>query len=127
VEGRPAHRLRLTLRDGFASEVFIDTETYLVAASRQAAPIHAFGREVTSESRFGDYREVAGVLFSHHDRTVEIATGKLLSETRWGKIEAGRDMPDEWLSPPRYDRTRLQNFVEQLFLQRSDPAAMLWT
>ena len=127
VDGRPAHRLHVTLRDGFASEALLDAESHLVVAARMAAPVHAFGSKVTSESRFGDYRAIAGVLFPHHDVTVEIATGEVLSEMRWGKIEAGRDLPDEWFSPPRFQRTRLQNLVEQLFLQRSDPAAMLWT
>ena len=127
VDGRPAHRLHVTLRDGFGSEALIDAESYLVVASRSAAPIHAFGAEVVSESRFGDYREVAGVLFAFHDVSIESATGEVLSEMRWGRIQAGRDLPDAWFSPPRFERTPLQRFVEQLFVQRSDPAAMLWT
>lgn len=90
VAGRPAYRLIVTLRDGFAADYFVDQSTFLVIAQRKSAPIHAFGESVKSEERIADYRAVAGVLFAYSFIETEIATGKMLNEMRWGSIEANR-------------------------------------
>lgn len=127
IGGRPAYRVRLTTRDGFARDYFIDRETHLVVAERRTAPIHAFGEEVTSETRVDDYRPVAGVLFAHHYAETEIATGRLLSEMRWGAVEANRELPAAWFSPPVFERSLLQRFVEQLYAERTDAAAVMWS
>jgi len=127
VDGRAALHLRVTLRDGFATETFLDAETYLVVAGRSTAPVHAFGGAVPTESRFGDYRPVAGVLFAHHDVSVHAETGEVLSEMHWGRIEAGAELPREWFSPPQYERSPLQAFVEQVFAERDDELAVQWT
>ena len=127
VDGRPAHRITITSRDGFARDYFVDAETYLVVAERMSAPIHAFGDPVTSETRVGDYRRVAGVLFPYRHRETEIATGEMLSEMQWGRIEANLDLPREWFSPPEFERTPLQHFVETLYFSRADLSAIEWT
>lgn len=127
IDGRPAYQITITMRDGFASDYFIDTETYLVSAERMSASIHAFGEEVTRESLVGDYREVEGVLFPFRFRETDIATGEMVSEMQWGKIEANRELPLEWFSPPRFERTPLQRFVEQLYFNRDDASAVSWT
>lgn len=125
--GRECYRLIVTLRDGFRREYLIDKKTFLVVAERQSAPIHASGPSIASETRVGDYREVAGVLFPASYVETEIATGKVLSEMRWGSIEANRELPLRWFSPPEYARTPLQKMLEQLFMERADPQAVLWT
>ncbi len=127
IDGRPADRLLLTMRDGYSTEVFFDRETSLIVATRQTASIHAFGDAVTSESRMSDYREVFGVLIPHRITERVIATGAELSSMQWGKIVANEDIPIEWFSPPEFERTPLQDFLHHLFLQRADPLAVLWT
>lgn len=77
--------------------------------------------------RVGDYREVAGVLFPHSFAETEIATGKTLNEMEWGSIAANRDLPERWFAPPQFTRTRLQQLLEQLFAERADPQAVMWT
>jgi hypothetical protein len=127
IGGRPAYQLVATLRDGFQRAYFIDRETFLIVADRYTAPVHAFGAAVATESRFSDYREVAGVLFAHRATEVEIATGKELSSMTWGAIEANRELPRGWWSPPEFARTPLQQFLENLYFERSDVAAVEWT
>lgn len=130
IDGRPAYRLVLTLRDGFVREYFLDQESFLVVAERRSAPFHAFGEPVTSETRIGDWRPASasdGVLFAHSYVQTEIATGKELSRMQWRKIEANRDLPRSWFSPPEFERTALQTFLEQLFGERADKEAVLWS
>lgn len=127
IGDRKAWRLVVTMPDGFRQEEFIDVETYLLIAERKTAPIHAFGERVRSEERIGDYREVAGVLFAFAHREVEIATGKVLSQMQWNEIVANDPLDPAAFSPPQFTRTPLQAFLEQLYAQRTDVQAVLWS
>jgi Tetratricopeptide repeat len=127
IDGRPAYRLTLTTRDGFACEYFLDAESYLIVAERRTAKVHAFGDEVKSEARVGDYRPVAGVLFPFRFRETEIASGKVLNQMQWGKVEANRELPASWFEPPRFERTPLQHLLENLYGERTDREAVLWS
>ena len=126
IGGRPAYQVRLTLLDGDVTDNFIDRQTYLILATRHTAQVHAFGRPVTSETRFSDYRRVSGILFPFKVEGVEIATGRVMETMQWGSIDANVDIPERWFSPPDFQRTRLQMFIEQLYFQRSDPRAVMW-
>jgi tetratricopeptide (TPR) repeat protein len=46
---------------------------------------------------------------------------------QWGRVEANVPLPDDWFSPPDFERTPLQHLVESLFGQRGDPDAVMWT
>ena len=127
VAGRPTWRLRLTMMDGFVLDGFFDQASGMILAERMSAPIHAFGQEVRSEQRFDDWRPVAGVLFPFRSRTVEIATGKELDAMQWGSIEANLDIPVAWFSPPATQPDRPQTLIQQLFAERDDSSAVLWT
>ena len=127
VANRHAHQIRLTMMDGYTTDFFIDRRSFMVIASRHASAIHAFGETVSSETRFGDFRRVSGVLFPFRSSEVEIATGHEMSSMLWGSIDANVDIPTAWFSPPDYERTPIQTFMEQLFVQRDDAPAMLWT
>lgn len=127
VGGRRTYELRLTLMDGFQTDYFFDAETFLIIASRQTAAVHAFGEPVTAETRYSDFRRVAGVLFPFRSTEVELATGRELNAMLWGSIEANRELPARWFSPPLYERTPIQTLMDQLFAQRDDAQAMLWT
>jgi hypothetical protein len=127
IGDRPAYQLRLIMMDGYTTDNFFDQQSYMLVASRHTAKVHAFGNEVTSENRFGDFRPVAGVLFPFRGTEVEIATGKELNAMQWGSITANRDIPMAWFSPPEFKRTPSQTFIEQLYGQREDPSAVMWT
>jgi hypothetical protein len=127
IGGRETYWLRVRMRDSFEEDEFIDRQTWLLTASRKVAPIHAFGKMVSTETRFGDFRPVAGVLFPFSDSEVEIATGKVLNEMRWREIVANKDLDPAVFSPPALKRTPLQNLIDHLFLERADPQAVLWS
>jgi hypothetical protein len=127
IGDRNALGVLLTLRDGVRTEYFFDSQTFLIVATRRAAPIHAFGAPVASEERFADYRAVDGILFPFKATEVEIATGKELSSMQWGTIEVNRVLPRNWFSPPQFTRTPLQEFLEHLYYERSDTSALRWT
>ena len=127
VDGRRAYALRLTLRDGTRDVVLIDAATFLISASRKSAPVHAFGAPVSSEERYGDYRAVDGILFAFRATETEIATGREMNSMQWGAIEVNRELPPEWFSPPVFARTPLQQFLEHLYEQRADTAAIRWS
>lgn len=127
ISERRAYQIRLTMMDGYATDFFIDRRTYLIIASRHSASIHAFGAQVSSETRFSDFRPVAGVLFPFRSSEVEIATGRVLNAMQWGSIEANADIPVSYFWPPAYERTPIQAFMDQIFAQRDDVQAVLWT
>ncbi len=127
IGDRPAHRLHVTLRDGFEQEYFFDRESYLVIAQRKTAPFHAFGDPITTETRVGDYREIAGVLIAHRYEETVIATGEPQSSIQWGSVEANVDLPDSWFAPPEFERSPLQSHLEALYQQRTDPSAVMWS
>ncbi|HET7453431.1 MAG TPA: tetratricopeptide repeat protein [Thermoanaerobaculia bacterium] len=127
IGGRETYRLRLTMRDGFASEEFIDTRTYLEVANRKAAPIHAFGEKVSSETRFADFRPVEGILFPFRSEEVEIATGRVLNTMQWREIVVNRPLDPAVFSPPSIPWTPVRVLIDQLFQERDDVEAVRWT
>jgi tetratricopeptide repeat protein len=127
IGGREAYWLRIRMRDGFEEDEFIDRETWMPTASRKVAPVHAFGRAVASETRFDDFRPVAGVLFPFAEREVEIATGRVMNEMQWREIVANRDLDPTVFSPPSIQRTPLQSLLDHLYLERSDRAGVIWS
>lgn len=127
VGDRPVWRLLATLEDGFSSEVLVDQATFLPIADRKAAPVHAFGDSVRSETRYSDFRPVEGVLFAFESNEVEIATGKVLNEFRTISIVANHAYDVSVFSPPEFKRTPLQNWIEHLYAMRDDASAVMWT
>lgn len=63
VEGAPAHKLRVTLRNGNASTMYFDADSFLKVKETSKRKVR--GQEVEVESVFGDYKDVGGLLFPH--------------------------------------------------------------
>src|ERR1700680_2222587 len=112
IQGRPAFDMLVTLSDGFQKHLYIDEETYLITGSRQTAKVHAFGDRATSESIFGGYRRVAGVLFPTTFREVERARGRELNRLTWTKIQVDLPLPVSMFSPPRFVRSPVSALLE---------------
>jgi hypothetical protein len=127
IGGRPAYRVIVTTGDGFARDYFIDKENFLLLADRYHAPVHAFGESVTTEGRFSDWRSVGGILIPFKGYEVDLATGKELNSMQWGKVEINRELPASWFAPPPFAHSRLQTLLEQLYNERTDAAAVLWS
>lgn len=127
IAGHPTYDVRITMPDGYQTDNFIDQKSYQILASGHTAKVHAFGNQVTSRTQYSDFRPVAGVLFPFRSTEVEIATGKELNAMEWGSISANQKIPVSWFSPPAFERTPIQTFIEQLYGEREDPSAVMWT
>lgn len=126
-EGHPAYRLHLTLADGFEQDVFLDQQSFLILGDRRSAPIHAFGEAVRSENRISDYRPVNGVLLPYLSEEVEASTGKVMNSLEVKTITGNPPLDPNFFGPPQFTRTPLQEFLEQLYVQRDDPVSVMWT
>jgi len=101
--------------------------TWLIVADRKVAKVHAFGADVASETRWSDYRRVKGVLFAFRNREVEIKTGRPLNEFQVHTIGVNLSLDPSMFAPPALQRTPVQNLMDQLFLEREDTDAVLFT
>jgi hypothetical protein len=63
VEGSQAHKLKVTLKNGNSSVVYLDADSFLEVKSLSKRTIR--GQEMESEQVMGDYKEVGGLLFPH--------------------------------------------------------------
>lgn len=129
IAGRPAYRIQATYPDSFQQDVFIDAETWLVVAYRKAAPIHAFGERVETETRVSDWRDLKGALFPMRFDEYVIATGEPLGDLGggWATVEVNPDLPVEYFSPPPEPRTPLARMLNAVFLARFGPEeALAW-
>lgn len=125
--GQPAYKLHVTLADGFDKDMFIDPVSFLIVGDRRSAPIHAFGSAVQSENRIGDYRPIKGVFFPFSIKEIEIATGKELNSNTIQSMVVNEPMDSSFFSPPQFQRTPLQQMLEQLYAEREDPVCVMWT
>jgi hypothetical protein len=129
IGGRPAHWLRATYPDGFQTDVFVDTETGLISAYRKAAPIHAFGEAVETETRVSDYRGLNGALFPMRFDEYVIATGEPLHDLGggWATAEVNAPLPLDYFSPPPEPDTPLARMLNAAYMTRSMPQeALAW-
>jgi hypothetical protein len=127
IDGRDCYRIFVTLSDGFQKYLLLDEQTFLTIAGRGSAPIHAFGASVTSEGRFLDYQPVNGVLTPRRIIEVEIATGKVLAESRAVIVEANTISDPSIFSPAPRPKTQLQSFLEKLYEERTDTVSVMYS
>jgi outer membrane lipoprotein-sorting protein len=64
MEGTPVFKLKLTKKDGKIVYFFIDAESYIELKTQMTRKIGE-GQEMTFETFFGDYKEVAGIMTAH--------------------------------------------------------------
>ncbi len=129
IGGRESFRIRATYPDSFQNELFVDKQTWLIIATRKAAPIHAVGADVQTETRVSDYRSIEGALFPMRFEEYVIATGRPLSELSggWATAEANVQLPAGYFSPPAEPSTPLARMLNAVFATRSHPAdALAW-
>ena len=63
VEGTPAYKVKLTTKEGTESTIYFDADTFLEVKVEAKRKIQ--GQEVESETTFGNYQEVDGLLFPY--------------------------------------------------------------
>jgi len=83
---RPAHRMRVTLADGWQKEYVFDDSTGLILALRKAMPLHATGPAISTITAYEDWRVEAGVLQPHRFTEHDVQAGRLLNTLQWDSI-----------------------------------------
>jgi len=61
VEGTPAYKLKVTKKNGDVVNVYIDADSYMEI--KQAGKLKIRGQELESQSTFGDFKTVDGLVF----------------------------------------------------------------
>lgn len=96
VNGRRVIKLLVTRRLVHSYFLLLDAETYFIV-SKQATRARN-GREVPVETRYDDFRPVAGVILPH--RYAVYADGRLLHETILETVKANVPVPADSFTPP---------------------------
>lgn len=125
IGDKQTYDLKVVYPDGFVTHQFVDTKTFLLAANRITAPVHAFGNAVESETRFSNWKSVNGVLYWTDLTEIEIATGKVLDTGGWKTIEANVEISPDVFSPPDYEKTPLNRMLNAVYAARNIPVNSL--
>ena len=101
LNGRKMYRLLVTRRHLVSYYLFLDAETYFIAAKRSVRRLE-FGREINLETIYEDFRPVGGIIMPHHFTVT--AEEKLLHETFLNKVETNVPVPQDSFTMPVIDR-----------------------
>jgi hypothetical protein len=83
IEGTDYYALRLTLKDGYTTTLYVDPASWLITRRRDLRPLHVDIDQTptTIEQKMSDFRKVSGVMFSFANTETDLKTGKLLETT----------------------------------------------
>ena len=98
VRGAPAHKLKITRKDGTEMFVFVDVETNLLVKQEFSGPGFQ-GGSMSSEIYFSDYRETGGVKLAF-SRETEINSGEFSFIVQYSEVEVNPDLDDNLFSFP---------------------------
>lgn len=103
LEGVAYHVLRLTLSDGSETDWYVHPGTWRIERRRDVRALHPDqdATERRIETRWSDFRPVAGVLRPFRSRQVDLATGEVLQRTEVKRIEVNPEFPDDVFGRPR--------------------------
>jgi hypothetical protein len=89
IDGIDYHALRLTLRDGYQTTLYVDPNSWLVTRRRDFRPLHPDidPTPTTIEQKSWDFRAVAGVQFAFAGSETDLKTGKVLETSRINSIK----------------------------------------
>lgn len=92
LEGTEVLKLKVTLKSGNESTIFMDAETF-IQLKAVSVRTSADGQEMTTESVFGDYKSVDGIMMPHSISMVMNGqkTGELLFENVETNVKPGDD------------------------------------
>jgi hypothetical protein len=100
VDGRPCQKLLAVFKHTQPVTLYVDDETHLVIRRDETRRLKG-GRAIVIETRFGEFRETAGVMLPRRVRT--IIDGKLNDETRIEAINPNPSLPADFFRPPAPD------------------------
>ncbi|HJT44783.1 MAG TPA: hypothetical protein VJ721_00805 [Chthoniobacterales bacterium] len=89
IDGIDYYAVRLMLRDGYGTTLFIDPDSWLITLRRDFRPLHpdVDPTPTTIEQRSSDFREVNGVRFAFAGSETDVKTGKVIETTQIKSIK----------------------------------------
>ena len=99
---RPAHRMRVTLPDGWGKEYVFDDSTGLIVALRKAMPLHARGPAITSITSYDSWSPEGGVLQPHRFTEHDVQSGRLMNTLQWDSIRTNASLAAGDLGRPAH-------------------------
>lgn len=89
IDGIDYYAVRLMLRDGYGTTLFVDPNTWLITLRRDFRPLHpdVDPTPTTIEQRSSDFREVDGVRFAFAGSETDLKTGKVIETTKIQSIK----------------------------------------
>ena len=103
VDGRRVQKLLAVVRFTQVVTLYVDEETRLLVRRDQTRRVQ--GRETVLETRYSDFRPVAGVLLPWRVKTS--AEGRVLTETIIEAMDANPPLPAGFFAPPAPDWPKL--------------------
>lgn len=105
MEGTEVYNLKVTLKDGYVVNYYFNAENYLELKSKAKTSFQ--GQDMEGETFYGDYSEVAGILFAH---SVEMKLGgQTNQQVIFEKIELNIDVKDDYFKMPAMENTEKMN------------------
>lgn len=96
-DGKQVFRLFVTRRFTAGYYLLVDTETYFIVGKQAVRKLES-GREISIETRYEDFRPVAGIIMPH--RMIATAEGKPLHETVMRRVQANVPVRDGIFEKP---------------------------
>ncbi|MGI9086540.1 MAG: hypothetical protein ACR2HH_02180 [Chthoniobacterales bacterium] len=83
VDGIRYYALRLTMKDGYTTTLYLDPQSWFITRRRDFRPLHIDidPTPTTIEQCMSDFRKVSGVTFSFANTETDLTTGKVLETT----------------------------------------------
>jgi hypothetical protein len=83
IDGINYYALRLTLKDGYSTTLYVDPKIWLITRRRDVRPLHVDvdPTPTTIEQRNSDFRTIAGVPFAFVSSETDLQSGKVLETT----------------------------------------------
>ena len=96
MEGTPVYKLKLTKKDGKVVYYFIDAENYIELKTEMTRTVN--DREMTTETFFGDFKEVDGVMMAH-SMTIKM-NGQDMGNITLESVELNVPLDDNFFKMP---------------------------
>jgi hypothetical protein len=89
IDGVNYYGLRLILKDGYVTSLYVDPRTWLITRRRDVRPLHVDvdPTPTTIEQRSSDFRKVAGMQFAFATIEIDLKTGKELERARINDVK----------------------------------------
>ncbi len=89
IEGTNYYALRVTLRDGYSTTLYVDPTSWLITRRRDVRPLHVDidPTPTTIEQRSTDFRTISGVQFPFANTETDLKAGKVLESSQIKSIK----------------------------------------